>query len=194
MLINDAGGGPCVAPWGSVQAFLSTNRVADGIPWREEMPIIIDISTSVVSGSKLKMLANRDADARDGWLIDEENNSTLDLSSFFSSPKQSALLPLGGLIAGHKGFALSLLVEVLAGALSGACCSTGVENGMDRNGVFVLIIDPEKFVSRAQLKLKCGRACCTTKKCQASPTDRRYFDSKRACVSRTEATQRWHSN
>ncbi|MBV7340196.1 Ldh family oxidoreductase [Chloroflexi bacterium TSY] len=152
MVVNDAGGGPCVAPWGGVEAFLSTNPIAAGIPWREEAPIIIDISTSVVSGSKLKMLANRGEDARDGWLIDKENNFALDLSSFFSAPKQSALLPLGGLIAGHKGFALSLLVEVLAGALSGAGCSKGIENGMDRNGVFVLVIAPEKFVSRAQVK------------------------------------------
>ena len=70
-----------------------------------------------------------------------------DLCTFFSDPKKSALLPLGGTIAGHKGFALSLLVDILAGALSGSECSTGTENKMLRNGVFILSVDPEKFVS-----------------------------------------------
>ena len=51
-------------------------------------------------------------------------------------------------MAGHKGFALGLLVDVLAGALSGAGCSAGDLEQSDRNGLFVLALDPEHFLGR----------------------------------------------
>ena len=146
MVVNDAGGGPCVAPWGSVQPFFSTNPIAAGIPRRGGPPIIIDLSTSVVAAGKLKMLANRGENPPEGWLVDRRGEPTADLSSFFAAPRQSTLLPLGGLIAGHKGFALGLLVDILAGALGGSGCSTGEESDLNRNGVFVLALDAEKFV------------------------------------------------
>ena len=94
------------------------------------------------------MLRNQGEPAPEGWLVDGEGDLTSDPESFFASPRKSALLPLGGLTAGHKGFALSLLVDVLSGALSGVGCSTGKEAEVDRNGVFVLVIDPAKFASR----------------------------------------------
>lgn len=50
---------------------------------------------------------------------------------------------------GHKGFALSLIVEALAGALSGSGCSTGQHHDYSRNGVFGLVIDPDFFGGRA---------------------------------------------
>ena len=148
MTVNDAGHGPDAAPWGGVDAVLSTNPIAAGIPWRQRSPVIIDVSTSVSSAGGLRMLRNQGKPAPEGWLVDEAGKPTCDAESFFDSPKRSALLPLGGQTAGHKGFALSLLVDVLAGALSGAGCSTGEAGDVDRNGVFVLVIDPEKFSSR----------------------------------------------
>ena len=152
MLVNDAGGGPWVAPWGGTQPFLSTNPIAAAIPWRQDLPIVIDISTSIVAGGKLKMLANLDQTPPEDWLVDLKGNPTTDLSSFFTLPRQSSILPLGGLVAGHKGFALSLLVDLLAGALGGSGCSSGEESDLNRNGVFVVAIDPAKFVGRQQFE------------------------------------------
>jgi uncharacterized oxidoreductase len=145
MMVNDAGGGPSVVPWGGVDPLLSTNPIAAGIPRREGPPIIIDISTSVVAFGKLKMYANRGRSVPEGWIVDREGNPCTDPNTFFASPKESALLPLGGALAGHKGFGLSLLVDVMAGALSGAGCSTGAEAELEGNGVFIQIIDPMTF-------------------------------------------------
>ena len=169
MMVNDAGGGPWVAPWGSTQPFLSTNPIAAAIPWRDELPIVIDISTSVVAGGKLKMLANRDQNPPEGWLVDRQGDITTDLASFFTVPKQGALLPLGGLVAGHKGFALSLLVDILAGALGGSGCSSGEESELNRNGVFVLVIDPDKFVSRTQFNQGVEQLLDKIKNAERSP-------------------------
>ncbi len=152
MMVNDAGGGPSVAPWGGVDPLLSTNPMAAGIPRRKGPPIIIDISTSVVAFGKLKMYANRGRNVPQGWIVDREGNPCTDPNTFFASPKASALLPLGGAFAGHKGFGLGLLVDVMAGALSGAGCSTGVETEPEGNGVFIQIIDPITFGSLRQFE------------------------------------------
>ncbi len=152
ILVNDAGGNPFVAPWGSSQPFISTNPIAAGIPWKEKSPIVVDISTSVAAGGKLKMLDAESKDAPEGWLIDGDGQPTTDVGPALESPPLHALLPLGGLIAGHKGFALSLIIDVLAGALSGAGCSAGKVEITDVNGLFVMVIDPEQFVSRDNFK------------------------------------------
>ena len=148
LLVNDAGGNPNVAPWGSTEPFLSTNPLAAGIPRRGAAPIVIDISTSVAAAGRLKMLAAEGREAPEGWLIDGAGQPCSDPAAALEVPPRAALLPLGGLLAGHKGFALSLLVDVLAGALSGAGCSAGDLESSDRNGLFVLAVDPGHFLGR----------------------------------------------
>ena len=147
LLVNDAGGNPNVAPWGSTEPFLSTNPLAAGIPRRDAAPIVIDMSTSVAAAGRLRMLAAEGREAPEGWLIDGDGRSSTDPAAALDVPPRAALLPLGGPLAGHKGFALGLLVDVLAGALSGAGCSAGDLDSSDRNGLFVLAVDPEYFLS-----------------------------------------------
>jgi hydroxycarboxylate dehydrogenase B len=148
ILVNDAGGNPAVAPWGGTEAFLSTNPLAAGIPWSAECPIVIDMSTSVAAAGKLKTLNAQGLNAPEGWLIDRSGHPTITVAEAVTMPPEHALLPLGGLVAGHKGFALSLLVDVLAGAISGAGCSSGAVTDTERNGLFILALDPDKFVGR----------------------------------------------
>lgn len=142
---NDAGTGASVAPWGGVEAFLSTNPIAAVIPSHESEPILIDVSTGITSVGKIRMAANSGEEVPAGFLMKPDGSTTTDPNSFFQSPKYSSLLPLGGFLAGHKGYALGLLVEALAGALTGAGCSSGRNESYSRNGLFVLAIDPEKF-------------------------------------------------
>ncbi|MEE2709702.1 MAG: Ldh family oxidoreductase [Gemmatimonadota bacterium] len=152
LLVNDAGGNPAVAPWGGVEPFLSTNPLAAGIPWKDDCPIVIDISTSVAAAGKLKTLHAQNREAPAGWLIDRDGNPTTDVRAAPGLLPVHALLPLGGFVAGHKGFALSMLVDICAGALSGAGCSAGVVDDTERNGLFILVIDPDKFVGREVFK------------------------------------------
>ena len=144
LLVNDAGGGACVAPFGSAAPFLSTNPLACGIPRAPgEPPLVIDISTSVVALGKIRMAANQGEAVPDGWLIDREGRTTTEPAGFFDSPRSASLLPLGGAADGHKGFLLSLIIEAFAGALAGAGMSRGNENEDQGNGLFVLAADPQ---------------------------------------------------
>ena len=144
LLVNDAGGGACVAPHGSAAPFLSTNPLACGIPRAQgKPPLVIDLSTSVVALGKIRMAANQGEPVPEGWLIDREGRPTTDPAGFFATPRTASLMPLGGRADGHKGFLLSLIVEAFAGALAGAGMSRGNEKEDCGNGLFVLAADPD---------------------------------------------------
>ena len=144
LLVNDAGGGACVAPFGSAAPFLSTNPLACGIPRvAGKPPLVIDLSTSITALGKIRMAANKGEAVPEGWLIDREGRPTTEPAGFFHSPRSASLLPLGGAADGHKGFLLSLIVEAFAGALAGAGMSRGNENEDQGNGLFVLAADPQ---------------------------------------------------
>lgn len=149
LLVNDSGGLPTVSPFGGAARFFSTNPLAAGIPRRDGEPIIIDLSTSMTSVGKLRMAAQRGTPIPEGWLMDREGEVVVDPRRFFEEPEAVFLLPLGGLLAGYKGFALQLLVDVLAGAVGGAGVATGIDPGVEANALFAIAIDPAHFASRA---------------------------------------------
>ncbi len=169
LMTNDAGGNPCVAPWGATSPLMSTNPMAVGIPRESGDPILIDISTGVSSEGRVKMLRNRNQPVPEGWLIDGEGQPTIDPEAYFATPKRASLLPLGSLIAGHKGFALSILVDVLTGGLSGAGCSGRFPDDADQNALFILVIDPDKFVSRHAFSAEVDRLVESIKGARKAP-------------------------
>lgn len=169
LMTNDAGGNPCVAPWGATSPLMSTNPMAVGIPRETGDPILIDISTGVSSEGRVKMLRNRGEAVPDGWLIDGDGRTTTDAEAYFSTPRQAALLPLGSLTAGHKGFALSILVDVLTGGLSGAGCSGRSPDDLDQNALFILVINPEMFVSSTALSAEVDRLVESIKGARKAP-------------------------
>ena len=191
LMVNDAGGGPSVVPWGGTQPFLSTNPLAAGIPRTGMAPIVIDISTGMVAFGKLRMFANRGKQVPEGWIVDRNGHPTTDPNTFFAEPSQSALLPLGGMLAGYKGFALGLLVDILAGALGGAGCSTGAETEREANGIFALVIDPDLFSSGANFTESVEALVSGLKNTQKAPgVDEILIPGERAYQERQNRTER----
>ena len=147
LMANKTGGAACVAPVGSTTPFLSTNPIAVGIPRATGRdPLVIDLSTSVVSLGKVRMAANRGEAVPEGWLIDRDGRPVTDPNLFLAIPREAALLPLGGVAAEHKGFLLSLIVEAFAGALTGTGTNPGGHLGRTLYGLFVLAVDPGQLV------------------------------------------------
>lgn len=142
LMANDHGGGTCVAPHGGVEGRLSTNPIACAVPIDGHDPIVLDMSTSVVASGKVRVKQHLDEAVPHGWLVDIEGASTTNADDFYSMPR-AALLPFGG-IAAHKGFGLSIVVDILAGALTGAGCSQGGDARVG-NGLFVLVINIASF-------------------------------------------------
>jgi LDH2 family malate/lactate/ureidoglycolate dehydrogenase len=133
-----------VAPHGGTAPRYSPNPIAVGIPTDGE-PILIDISTSSTSNALCNRLAASGEKLPGNWLIDHDGHPTDD-PGVLAGTEGGAILPLGGLDLGYKGFALGLFVEALTNALSGH----GRADGEKRWGasVFLQIIDPERFGGR----------------------------------------------
>ena len=143
LMANDHGGGTCVAPHGGVEGRLSTNPMACAVPIQGQDPIVLDMSTSVVASGKIRVKQHRNEALPHGWLIDGEGESTTNPDDFYGVPP-AALLPFGGAVSAHKGFGLSVIVDILAGALTGAGCSQSAEARVG-NGLFVLVINVASF-------------------------------------------------
>ena len=137
MFVNTHGGGKLVAPWGGKERRLSANPISIAIPRKTGTPIVVDIATSAIAEGKVRSMLNRNVPVPPGNIMDAEGNPTTDAAKFYGPPT-GALVPFGG----HKGFALGLATDILAGALSGSGCS---RKDADRIGnaflVFVLNID-----------------------------------------------------
>jgi uncharacterized oxidoreductase len=118
MFVNTHGAGKLVAPWGGMDRRLSANPIAIGLPRASGDPILVDISTCAIAEGKLRNMRTADAPVPAGAIVDSEGRPSTDANDFYGPP-QGAILPFGG----HKGFALGLATDVLAGALSGAGCS-----------------------------------------------------------------------
>jgi L-lactate dehydrogenase len=84
------------------------------------------------------------------WLVDADGRATDDPAVLFGGARRGAILPLGGLELGHKGFALALLVEALTSGLAGH----GRAEKPDAWGasVYLQLIDPDRFAGRAAFR------------------------------------------
>jgi uncharacterized oxidoreductase len=138
--VNGGGGAQSTAPFGGARPRLATNPIAFGIPAGDRGPILLDMATSIVAGGKLMVKRNRNEPAPIGWLLDPEGNPTTDVGVFFSTPRGS-LLPM----AGHKGYGLSLVVEVLSGILTGAGYSREAVK-LSENGTFMWVLRVSDFL------------------------------------------------
>jgi LDH2 family malate/lactate/ureidoglycolate dehydrogenase len=103
---------PNMAPFGGRKRFLGTNPIAIGIPAGAEQPLIFDASTSVVARGKIIVAAHKKQPIPEGWAIDPEGQPTTDADQALAG----AVLPFGG----PKGSAISFLVDILCGVLTGA--------------------------------------------------------------------------
>lgn len=128
-----------VAPFGAVSPVLMPDPIALGIPGTPD-PVLIDISTSITTMA-LTGRTKREGGRMPGkWLIDAAGNATDDPRVIDSG---GALLPVGGIDHGHKGFGLGLMVEMLTQGLSGyGRADAPTEWGA---AVLVQVYDPSAF-------------------------------------------------
>jgi len=137
-MVNSHGAGRLVAPFGGHQRRLSTNPIAFAAPVAGGPPVVLDMATSTVAEGKVRVRRNSGEELPEGWVVDSEGRPSRKAEDLYSG---GALLPLGGPVQGYKGYGLSLMVDVLAGALSGAGCSRPGET-WSGNGFFCLGIAP----------------------------------------------------
>ncbi|MBI2825333.1 MAG: malate/lactate/ureidoglycolate dehydrogenase [Planctomycetia bacterium] len=137
--VNTSGGGILVAPTGGFDRRLSANPIAIAVPVRGGPPLLVDISTCAIAEGKIRVAFNKGHNVPAGAIIDAEGRPTTDPRVFYADPP-GAILPFGG----HKGYGLGVMVEMLAGALTGGGCS---KLGVPRleQAMLSVLLDPRKF-------------------------------------------------
>lgn len=144
LLIGFANVSPLMVPWGGSRPVFGTNPIAAAIPSNHRPPVVIDFATSATAMVNIIKHAEKGIPLEPGWGVDKNGNPTLDGNAVLNG---GALLPFGA----HKGYALALLVEILAAGLTGANWSkdapsfsepAGAPQGI---GQFFIALDPLLF-------------------------------------------------
>jgi uncharacterized oxidoreductase len=144
MMVNAGGCGQWVAPFGGIAKRIGTNPISIGVPTGTGDPIVVDFATSTAPEGKIRALHNKGAEVPEGLIIDHQGQPATNTADFYGPPA-GALLPLGGAL-GYKGFGLGLIVDIMAGGISGiGCCRPGVPQEPDSDGVFMIAIDIGQF-------------------------------------------------
>jgi uncharacterized oxidoreductase len=140
---------PIVAPWGGTDARFGTNPFAVGIPVADGDPIILDFATSVIAQGKTRVAHNKGVQLQPGQMLDDKGRPTTD-------PIYGVVNPLGALLTfgEHKGFGLSLVCELLGGALAAGLAVNEPADGKRRvlNGMLTIVIDPKKIADQASFQ------------------------------------------
>ena len=130
------------APGGRSKS-LGTNPFCFAAPTGLDHPLVFDMATSAIAGFKVRIMAQQGKSVEEGLVYNAEGKPTTDPADL---DRGGSLAPVGG----YKGFGLALMVDVLAGVLTGAQFgqNAGVVNG--KEGHFFLALNPEIFLPRAE--------------------------------------------
>jgi L-2-hydroxycarboxylate dehydrogenase (NAD+) len=137
-------------PWGGSESLLGTNPMAVAVPAQDEPAIVLDMAPTVAAYGKVRLKAQRNEQMPIGWMIDKEGKPLTD-------PKRADeghLLPIGD----YKGYGLSLIIGLLAGALNRAALGRDVidfvkETGKATNtGQAIAAIAIDAFMPAAEFK------------------------------------------
>jgi L-2-hydroxycarboxylate dehydrogenase (NAD+) len=140
-----------VAPGGS-KPITGNNPIAVAVPTFGDFPFVFDISLSTVSGGKILVAAKNGEQIPLGWATDREGRPTTDPNVGF----KGFLLPMGG----HKGFGLSLLVDILCGVITGGSFQHELKSmyvypaDPSNTAHLMLVINPLCLMSKDDLKTR----------------------------------------
>jgi LDH2 family malate/lactate/ureidoglycolate dehydrogenase len=104
---------PALPPWGGRAPFFGTSPLAVGVPSGTQPDYILDMAMSVLARGNVYIAAEKEASISAGLAYDADGHPTTDPRALIEN---GTMLPFGGV----KGAALSMLMDILGGVLSGA--------------------------------------------------------------------------
>jgi uncharacterized oxidoreductase len=146
MSVNSPGPGG-VAPFGGLERKLGTNPISLAAPAHGDA-LVLDMTTSATAEGKLRVAHQKGELVPDGLIIDGHGRPATNPAAFYDAPV-GAILPLGGALMGHKGYGMSVMIDVFCGILSGSGIARD-DLPRGANGVWLLLIDIEKLLPRAE--------------------------------------------
>jgi LDH2 family malate/lactate/ureidoglycolate dehydrogenase len=111
-------GGPAMPPWGGRRKLVGTNPFSFAVPAGRLPPMVLDIANTAVARGKIYLAKNRGESIPPGWALTADGEPTTDPAAAI----EGLIMPM----AGHKGYGIALMMDVLAGVLSGSRWLDGV--------------------------------------------------------------------
>lgn len=179
----------CVVPQGAERPLFGTNPIAFAAPCAGGAPIVFDMATSAIAHGDVQIAARKGELLPDGMGVDRLGQPTRDPAAILDG---GALLPFGG----HKGSALSMMVELLAAALTGGNFSFEFDWSQHPGaktpwtGQLLIVIDPrlaqgERFAERSRELVRQMEAVGVTR----LPGERRFYEREKSAREGVSLTQ-----
>ena len=109
---------PAMAPWGGRRKTVGTNPWSWAAPAGTLAPMVLDIANTGVARGKIYLARQKGQPIPEGWAITAEGAPTTDPAEAIDG----IILPM----AGHKGYAIAVMMDMLSGVLTGSAFGTGV--------------------------------------------------------------------
>lgn len=139
--------GPVMAPAGVLQPLVGNNPIALGVPRRPPAPpILLDMALSQTAFGRVRLAAAEGRSIPLGWAYDSMGKPTADSKEALGA---ALLAPMGG----HKGYGLAVIVDILAGVLTGSPFGPGADAHSHREGGIghlAIALAPSLFISADQ--------------------------------------------
>ena len=164
---------PNLVATGGSRPITGNNPIAFGAPTRLGFPFLLDISMSTVAGGKLHLAQEKGESIPQGWATDSKGRPTEDPKAALAG----FLLPLGG----HKGFGLSLVVDLLCGVINGGAFQNQIlsmyemPNDSSGTGHFMIALNPRLLLDESTYLNRMDQFYCTIKSSELSNSDAKIY-------------------
>jgi LDH2 family malate/lactate/ureidoglycolate dehydrogenase len=159
-------GSPAMAPWGGVEKLVGANPWSIAVPGGRHDTVVLDIANIGVARGKVYAARERGQRLSEGWAIDASGMPTTDPQAAIDG----LLLPM----AGHKGYAISFMMDVLSGVLTGSSFGADVVGPYvpdERSGCghLVIAIDIAAIMPRERFVERMDQLITTIKESRTAP-------------------------
>lgn len=166
---------PALPVWGGREKLMGVSPIACGAPGAEGgKPFILDMAPSVAARGKIHKAARRGEKIPLDWALDADGERTDDPAKAL----EGVMLPMGG----PKGSALSVMMDVFSGVLSGSAFAGGVTGPYDTTGKeadvghFFVVVKPDLFMGLEEFRERMGTLYERVVGCERMKgVDRIYF-------------------
>ncbi|TDD87142.1 Ldh family oxidoreductase [Actinomadura rubrisoli] len=133
---------PAMAPWDGRGKLVGSNPWSIAAPLGDGRQMVLDIANTAVARGKIYLARNRESEIPDGWAVGADGAPTRD--------PEEALLGTVLPMAGHKGYGISVMMDVLSGVLSGSGFGSAVHGPYQsarpgRSGHLYMALDIASF-------------------------------------------------
>ncbi|MEU5396104.1 Ldh family oxidoreductase [Streptomyces tibetensis] len=137
--VNYSGGGQRVAPPGAAEGRLATNPILAAFPATgdDDAPVVVDMTTAATSEGEIRARLLAEEPVPAGWLHDDRGRPTDRAQDLYENPPAAFIPPLGNAGAEHRGYALAVAVELLAGAVAGGGVARAGASSTGNAGLFL---------------------------------------------------------